>query len=89
MVHHERKRAGIVQKLEVPAKQVSKDPVTGRPLEYTPSTGPKFILCTDFSARNPDEYKDIPYEFWQHLQGHKCFEFQAGGQIPQAPYFYY
>ena len=70
-------------------KQVSKDPVTGRPLEYTPSTGPKFTLCTDFSARNPDEYKDIPYEFWKYPQGQKCFECQAGGQRPQAPCFYY
>jgi hypothetical protein len=70
-------------------KQASRDPLTGRPLEYTASAGSKFTLCTDFSTRSPEDYKGIPYEFWQHPQGHKCFEFEAGGQIPQVPYFYY
>ncbi len=70
-------------------KQVSKDPVTERPLEYAAGKGSKFTLCTDFSAPSPELNKDIPYDFWKHPQGHKCFEFEAGGQIPPVPYFYY
>jgi hypothetical protein len=70
-------------------KLASKDPVTGRPLEYLAGAGSKFTLCTDFSAPSPEDYKDIPYEFWKHPQGHKCFEFEAGGQVPEVPYFDY
>jgi len=70
-------------------KQASKDPVTGRTLEYHAGAGSKFALCTDFSAPSPEDYKDIPYQFWKHPQGHKCFEFEAGGQMPQVPYSYF
>jgi hypothetical protein len=70
-------------------KQASKDPVTARTLEYKAGAGSKFTLCTDFSAPSPEDYKDIPYKFWEHPQGHKCFEFEAGGQIPQVPYLYF
>jgi hypothetical protein len=70
-------------------RQASKDPLTKRPLEYSAGTGAKFSLCTDFSAASPEDYKDAPYDFWQHPAGHKCFEFQAAGTIPQVPYFSY
>jgi len=70
-------------------RRASKDPLTKRPLEYAAGTGAKFSLCTEFSAPSPEDYKDAPYDFWQHPAGHKCFEFQAGGTIPQVPYFYY
>jgi len=70
-------------------KQASKDPLTGRPLEYAAGAGTKFALCTEFSAPSPEDYKDIPYQFWRHPQGHNCFEFETDGQIPQVPYFYY
>jgi hypothetical protein len=70
-------------------KLTFKDPLTGRPAEYAPSTGSKFALCTDFSAPSPEDYKDAPFDFWRHPQGHKCFEFEAAGTIPQVPYFYF
>src|SRR6266403_5809597 len=43
-------------------KQASRDPLTGRPLEYSTRAGSKFTLCTDFSTQSPEDYKDIPYE---------------------------
>ena len=70
-------------------KQASKDPVTARTLEYKAGAGSRFTLCTDFSAPSQEDYKDISYEFWKHPQGHKCFEFEAGVQVPQVPYLYF
>lgn len=70
-------------------KQGLKDPLSRRPLDYTAGVGSKFTLCSDFSAPSPEDYKDPPFDFWQHPAGRKCFEFHAGGTIPQVPYFYY
>ena len=70
-------------------KLAFKDPLTGGAPEYAPSTASKFALCQDFSAPSPEDYKNAPYDFWQHPAGHKCFEFEAGGEIRQVPYFYY
>jgi len=70
-------------------KRQFKDPLTQRPIEYTVRSATGFSLCTDFSASSPPDYKEVPYEFWQHPAGHKCFDFEAGGPIAQAPYFYY
>jgi len=44
------------------------------------------ILSRLFSAIRPN-YNEGPYEFWQHGAGHKCFDFEAGGQVSAALYF--
>lgn len=66
-----------------------KDLLTGRPIEYAAKSATTFSLCTDFSTSSPTDYKQAPYDFWQHPQGHKCFDFEAGGQVASTPYFYY
>jgi hypothetical protein len=65
------------------------DPVTGKPLEYTPRPPSDYTLCTSFSAGSPKDEPNGTFGFWTHPSGPKCFEFNATEQVPQAPYFYY
>ena len=85
-VQHDKK---LPASLTEEQKQAFKDPITGHPPEYASGTEAKFSVCTDFAAVSPEDYKDSLYDFWRHPVGHKCFEFTAGGNVPQAPYFYY
>src|SRR5258708_34844339 len=66
-------------------KQAFKDPLTGREPEYAPGATSEFALGTDVSTQRPEDYKDFPYEFWPHPQGHERVAFEAGGRIPQDP----
>lgn len=70
-------------------KRTSRDPLSKKPLEYTVKSPTQFALCADFSANSPPDYKDGAFEFWQHGPGRKCFDFEAAGQVPTTPYFYY
>jgi len=65
------------------------DPVTRQPLEYSTKTPSQYTLCSVFSTSSTKEEKTGMYAFWGHPSGHKCFEFNAPEQVPQAPYLYY
>jgi uncharacterized membrane protein YhiD involved in acid resistance len=75
--------------LDEEQKRSFRDPITQRSFEYTVKSETSYSLCADFSAASPADYQDPPYDFWQHAAGHKCFDFEAGGQVAAAPYFYY
>jgi len=83
---HEKKLQDALTEEE---KRSSRDPMTKKPLEYTVKSPTQFSLCADFLANSPADYNEGAYEFWQHGAGHKCFDFEAGGQVSAAPYFYY
>ena len=65
------------------------DPVTGKPPVYTAKPPGNFALCSTFAAASSKEEGNGNFDFWTHAAGSKCFEFTAGEQVPQAPYFYY
>ena len=69
-------------------KRGFKDPITQRPFEYAVKSDKSYSLCADFSTASPADYLEPSYEFWQHPAGHKCFDFEAGGPVAAAPYFY-
>jgi hypothetical protein len=79
----------LPEKLSDSQKTRYADPVTKKPLEYTPRPPASFALCTTFAIDSPKEESNGLFAFWAHSSGPKCFEFRAGEQIPQAPYSYY
>jgi hypothetical protein len=71
-------------------KKKYQDPATNQPLEYSAKPPTQFTICTAFALPTQnDEEQKVEFAFWTHSAGHKCFEFDAAGQIPQAPYNYY
>jgi len=70
-------------------KRTSRDPLSKKPLEYTLKSPTQFSLCADFMTNSPADYNEGAYDFWRHDAGRKCFDFEAGGQAPATPYFYY
>jgi len=83
---HDKKLPEVLTEEE---KRTSRDPLTRKPLEYAVKSATQFTLCADFSASSPADYKDATFEFWEHGPGHKCFDFEAGGQVASTPYLYY
>jgi|SRR5271166_2350740 len=79
----------LPEKLNDMQKTRFADPVTGKPPEYTAKPPSRFTLCTTFATARPKEEGNQNFDFWTHLAGAKCFEFDAGEQVPQAPYPYY
>jgi len=79
----------LPEKLSDAQKTKFADPVTGQPLEYSAKPSKDYTLCTTFATDSPKEEGTGNFDFWIHAAGSKCFEFHAGEQIPQAPYFYY
>jgi hypothetical protein len=63
------------------------DPITKTPIEYSPETPTRYEPCTIFSTDSPNERLNGAFSFWAHTAGHKCFEFDAAEQVPQAPYY--
>lgn len=66
-----------------------RDPVSGKPLEYSAKPPAGYTTCTIFDTGSPKEDADDAFAFWTHNAGHKCYDFEAGQVVPQVPYNYY
>src|SRR5215831_13959042 len=65
------------------AREWSMTKERGREPQTTPI--PAFFFSgSERGAAILSSYNEGAYEFWQHSAGHKCFDFEAGGQVSAA-----
>jgi hypothetical protein len=66
------------------------NPVSRTDISYRRKSDGQYELCASFAADSrslqaPDS--NDPSNFWSHLKGDYCFQFDASQQVPRAPYY--
>ena len=64
------------------------NPITGRSFTYHTKAGTAYELCAAFATATPASTPQEPSDIWNHPKGEYCFQLDASGPVPLAPFRY-